>query len=113
MEPTDAKDLIDEAIERAEEHHDAVAAVERAVGISAGSLILLSALLLLRDPPPAGGCPATAGKDQPSDADFSLREALGHGTFWRIAAIFMFLTGALAALTVNHPVVLRSQGLPP
>ena len=30
MEPTDAKDLIDEAIERAEEHHDAEAAVERA-----------------------------------------------------------------------------------
>ena len=30
MEPTDAKDLIDEAIERSEEHHDAEAAVERA-----------------------------------------------------------------------------------
>ena len=30
MEPTDAKDLIDEAIERAEEHHDTEAAVERA-----------------------------------------------------------------------------------
>ena len=30
MEPTDAKDLIDEAIERAEEHHDAEAALERA-----------------------------------------------------------------------------------
>lgn len=30
MEPTDAKDLIDEAIERAEEHHDAEAVAERA-----------------------------------------------------------------------------------
>ena len=30
MEPTDAKDLIDEAIERAEEHNDAEAALERA-----------------------------------------------------------------------------------
>ena len=30
MEPTDAKDLIDEATERAKEHHDAEAALERA-----------------------------------------------------------------------------------
>ena len=30
MEPTDAKDLIDEAIERAEEHHESEATIERA-----------------------------------------------------------------------------------
>lgn len=82
-----------------------------AIGIAAGSLILVSAVLLLRDPPRGakpldaleGPCAATA--------DSSLRDALRRLTFWRLVAVFVCLTAALTAVTVNLPLILRTQGM--
>ena len=79
-----------------------------ALGTAAGSIILLSALFLLRDPPPVSHTGSHAAA-----TGMSLPEALRGSTFWVIAAVFMILTGVLAGITVNLPVLLRQQGIPP
>jgi predicted MFS family arabinose efflux permease len=78
------------------------------LGTAAGSIILLSALFLLRDPPAV----AHAGSDAVAPGS-SLPEALRSGTFWVLMAVFVILTGVLAGITVNLPVILRQQGIPP
>lgn len=78
-----------------------------AMGMTAGAIILLCALFLLRDPP----VPAH-GRDDEAEG-LSVPQALRGGTFWAIAAVFALLTGVLAGVTVNLPVMLRERGLPP
>jgi OFA family oxalate/formate antiporter-like MFS transporter len=78
------------------------------LGTAAGSIILLCALFLLRDPPAV----AHSGSDAVAPG-VSLPEALRSGTFWVLMAVFVILTGVLAGITVNLPVILRQQGIPP
>ncbi|HVR89838.1 MAG TPA: MFS transporter [Novosphingobium sp.] len=78
------------------------------LGIMTGSVLLLCALFLLRDPP----APALAGAPAQA-AGMTLPEALRGGTFWLIAAVFMIQTAVLAGVTVNLPVLLRLQGISP
>lgn len=78
------------------------------LGIVTGSVILFCALFLLRDPP----VPTREGARAEAPG-MSLPEALGDGTFWLIAAVFMIQTAVLAGITVNLPVLLRLQGISP
>ena len=78
------------------------------LGTAAGAIILLCALFLLRDPSAVVPSEAHAGA-----AGMSLPEALRSGTFWVVTAVFVILTGVLAGIMVNLPVILRQQGISP
>lgn len=78
------------------------------IGLTAGSIIFLSAVFLLRNPPK----PASV-VSQTAVSGMTFKEALRTSTFWRLAAIFMLLTGALGGASVNMPVILRQQGIEP
>ncbi len=72
------------------------------IGLTAGSIIFLSALFLLRNPPKTN--PGVAGDLAPG---LTLGEAIRGATFWKIMAVFCLITAALAGVTVNLPVFLR------
>ena len=79
------------------------------MGATAGSVILLTALLLLRTAPlarPAAGALAQV-------PGLLVLEALKTLRFWKIAAVFMLLTGVLAGMAVCFPIVLRQSGVNP
>lgn len=78
------------------------------IGCAAGSIILLSSILLLRSAPRAAPQPGQAAIE-----GFTLRDAIRTSTFWRIAIVFMLLTGALGGGSVNLPVILRQNHLSP
>ncbi len=78
------------------------------IGCAAGSIILLSSILLLRSAPRAAPRPGQAAIE-----GFTLRDAVRTSTFWRIAIVFMLLTGALGGGSVNLPVILRQNNLSP
>jgi MFS family permease len=72
------------------------------MGLTAGAIIFLSALLLLRNPP------KMSSSDNAGQASgLTLGEAVRGATFWKIVAIFGLTTMALAGATVNMPVFLR------
>jgi predicted MFS family arabinose efflux permease len=77
------------------------------VGTTAGSIIFFSSVLLLADPP----------RPVPREAvkiltGMSLGEAVRTPVFWKIAVVFMLLTGVLGGASVNLPVILRHQAVP-
>ena len=78
------------------------------IGLAAGSIILFSSVFLLRNSPRASPQPGQAFVE-----GFTLREAIKTSTFWRIAIVFMLLTGALGGGSVNLPVILRQNHLAP
>jgi MFS family permease len=78
------------------------------VGTTAGSIIFLSSVLLLADAPrpvPGAAVKILTG--------MSLGEAVRTQIFWKIAIVFMLLTGVLGGASVNLPVILRHQAVPP
>ncbi|MDF2114151.1 MFS transporter [Roseiarcaceae bacterium H3SJ34-1] len=77
------------------------------MGLCAGTIISLSALLLLRDPPRS----ARAGSAGQAPG-LTLSEAMRRATFWKILAIFFLITGTLAGTTVNLPVILQKIDIP-
>ena len=77
------------------------------MGTTAGSIIFLSAVLLLADAPRS--IPGTTGKIL---TGMSLGEAVRTPIFWKIAIVFMLLTGVLGGASVNLPVILRHQAVP-
>ncbi|MDH7795149.1 MULTISPECIES: MFS transporter [unclassified Beijerinckia] len=82
------------------------------LGTAAGSVILLSALFLLRDPLTMTPSVAPSGSHAIAPG-MSLPEALRGGTFWVLMAVFVILTGVMAGIIVNLPVILRQLGVPP
>jgi len=79
------------------------------IGVSAGAVLFLCGLLLLKNVPlrPASvaGLPASAG--------LLVREALRTARFWKVAATFLLLTAVLGGTAVTFPVVLRQHGADP
>ncbi len=76
------------------------------MGLTAAAAISLSAIFLLRNAvKPGGGHSATGFNGA------TLREAIATVRFWKIAAVFMILTGVLAGAAVNLPVLLRQHGM--
>jgi len=78
------------------------------IGLSAGALIFVAALFLIRDAPRAdprlehdSALPGVAPKD-----------AFKSATFWKLAVVFMLVTGALAGTSVNLPILLKQHNLP-
>jgi MFS family permease len=78
------------------------------VGITAGSIIFLSSVLLLANAPRS--VPGAAGRIL---TGMSLGEAVRTPIFWKIAIVFMLLTGVLGGVSVNLPVILRHQAVSP
>jgi MFS family permease len=72
-------------------------------GVTAGSIIFGSALFLLRSAPRTSFATPAEGH--------TLLKAMRTTCFWKIAVIFMLLTGVLGGAAVNLPVILRRQGL--
>jgi MFS family permease len=77
------------------------------VGTTAGSIIFLSSVLLLADAPRS--VPGAAVKIL---AGMSLGEAVRTSVFWKVAIVFMLLTGVLGGASVNLPVILRHHAVP-
>lgn len=75
------------------------------LGLSAGTGIFVAALFLLRDVPTRSQASTAIG--------MTVREALKTARFWKIAVVFLLLTGVLAGAAVNLPVILRRQGFDP
>ena len=72
------------------------------IGVTAGAIIFLAGLLLLRDPPKVI---ATEGAGEAPG--LTLAQAARSATFWKILASFALITGALGGASVNLPVFLR------
>ena len=79
-----------------------------AIGVATGTIIFAAAVILLRNPPRS-----MLRTENPADHGATLSEALKSPTFWRIAVVFMLLTGVLGGSSVNLPVILRQNGLNP
>ena len=76
------------------------------MGMSAGAVIFLSGLLLLKKAPNV-----ELVADRPASASGMLvGEAVRTLRFWKLAAIFMLLTAMLVGTSVNLPVILRQRG---
>lgn len=73
-----------------------------AIGITAGTIIFLSAIFLLRNPPKM-----SLNKNANQASGLTLGEAIRDATFWKVVAIFGLVTMALAGAVVNMPVFLR------
>lgn len=73
-----------------------------AMGLTAGAIIFLSAIIFLRDPPRARTVDAAGNA-----SGLMLSEAVRGATFWKILAIFGLITTALAGTVINIPVFLR------
>jgi predicted MFS family arabinose efflux permease len=78
------------------------------MGITTGSIILVASVLLLRSAPRAASRAAAAATE-----GISLRDAVKTRTFWKIALVFMLLTGALSGGSVNLPIILRLNNVSP
>jgi MFS family permease len=78
-----------------------------AMGATSGSVIFLSAVFLLRNPPAA---PAAALGRQGHAPGLLVREALRTARFWKTAAIFLLMSAVLGGMAVEFPVVLRREG---
>lgn len=76
------------------------------VGATAGAIILLSGVLLIRNPPAV-----TTAESQSALPGIDVAQAVRSVTFWKIALVFMLLTGILVGSTVNLPTILRSSGI--
>lgn len=75
------------------------------MGATAGSVILLSGLVLLRNPPHtenSGASQAAVG--------MTVSEAARTGLFWKIALVFTLLSAVLSGAAVHFPVILRQHG---
>lgn len=79
-----------------------------AMGATAGSVIFLSALFLLRNAPSAQTAATPEQQDQVSG--LLVREALRTTRFWKTAVIFLLLSAVLGGMAVEFPVVLRREG---
>jgi MFS family permease len=77
------------------------------IGLSAGTIIFVSALLLLRDPPRKTWIDSTG-----QAPGLTLAQAMRRATFWKILAIFFLITGTLAGTTVNLPIILQKIDVP-
>ena len=75
------------------------------MGLTAAIVITSSAIFLLKDPPkvPAGAAAAGNG--------LTVAKALRTLRFWKVASVFLILTGVLAGAAVNLPILLRRQGI--
>ncbi len=78
------------------------------IGAATGTIIFASTAILLRNPPQS-----MRGTQVPVAEGATLAQALRSPTFWRIALVFMLLTGVLGGSSVNLPVILRLNGLTP
>jgi MFS family permease len=76
------------------------------MGLSAGAVIFLSGLLLLKNPPAA----ASIGDGSAAPAGLLVGAALRTARFWKTAAVFLLLTAVLGGTAVNLPVILRQRG---
>jgi MFS family permease len=76
------------------------------MGATAGGIIFLSGLLLLKNVP--AGSSSADGHDRP--AGTSAGEAIRTSRFWKTAAIFALLSAVLGGMAVQFPVILRQQG---
>lgn len=76
------------------------------LGVASGTIIFASAVFLLQNAPR----PAMQ-REAAMVEGLTLRDALRSTTFWRIAIVFLLLTGALGGIAVNLPVMLRQTGL--
>lgn len=76
-------------------------------GVIAGAMMLASAIFLIRDPPIQH-----AKIDQVASSGLGLSAVTRGATFWKIAAIFLLVTGTLAGVTVNLPIALKADGIP-
>lgn len=76
------------------------------LGGTAGTVIFLTALLLLKNAPKIGPAAVEPARTQ----GLRMGEALRTGRFWKIAALFLVLTAVLGGMAVNFPVLLRLQG---
>jgi len=74
------------------------------LGLTAGTGIFVAALFMLKNAPRVTTMTA-AGTGS------TVREAIRTPQFWKIAVVFMILTGVLAGTAVNLPVMLRKQGM--
>lgn len=83
------------------------------MGLTAGTVIYVATLLLLKNAPIYTPANAPLADSFVSPAGISLREALRTVRFWKLAVIFMLLTAVLAGSAVNLPVILRMQGADP
>jgi OFA family oxalate/formate antiporter-like MFS transporter len=70
------------------------------IGLAVGSVISLSGLLLIRNPP------AQRPESDATLIGVSMREALRTRTFWKVALAFFLLTAAMGGATVNLPIFL-------
>jgi MFS family permease len=78
-----------------------------AMGATAGTVIFLSALFLLKNPP---SVPAAASGQHGHAPGLLVGEALRTARFWKTAAIFLLMSAALGGMAVEFPVVLRREG---
>ena len=78
------------------------------VGLSAGALIFAAALFLIRDAPRADA----RLKDDSALPGVTPKEAFKSRIFWKLAIVFMLVTGALAGTSVNLPILLEHHNLP-
>ena len=76
------------------------------VGATAGTVIFLSGLFLLKRPPAA----ARGAGSLELPEGMLVGEALKTSRFWKIAIIFAILSAVLGGLAVQFPVILRQQG---
>lgn len=76
------------------------------LGVTAGAIILLASIFLLRDAPRANR--AGAGQMMPG---LVVSEAIRTARFWKIGVIFGLLTAILAGTAVNFPIILRQRGI--
>lgn len=77
------------------------------MGLTAGAIIFLSAIVFLRDPPRAN-----ARDEAAAASGLVLSEAVRGTTFWKIMAIFGLITTALAGTVINIPLFLRQINVP-
>lgn len=76
------------------------------MGMTAGIVILLAGLFLLRSPPRDVAATSYEGVA----AGMTVAGALRTGTFWKIALVFTILSAVLGGTAVHFPVLLRQQG---
>ena len=76
------------------------------LGTSAGVVVFLAALLLLRNPPVAV---VRAGEPRRIVPGLLVKEAFGTARFWKIAAIFLLLSAVLGGTAVDFPIILRDR----
>lgn len=76
------------------------------MGASAGVVVFLSGLLLLKNAP----AEVSVGDGPARRSGLLAGEALRTTRFWKTAAIFLLLTAVLGGTAVNFPVILRQRG---